>query len=378
MHLIIFMSSLGLDFLKYLQNSIKMAHIKLGSQNPFYIKLGKFILLNFGIAFILMVYFCPKCFLSLKGIKLIIPDFIFSFFMSSALSFGGFAVEKVFDKGLSWVKFPVKRLLLTLLIYLSYSFIVSYLLSVVYALLLIENVNINNIDWLAMTENTILPATIAIIVISIFTARSWLYEWRNAAIEAEQLRTEKLAGQYQSLKNQLNPHFLFNSLNVLTNLVYENADKSASFIQQLSKIYRYVLDVQQEELVSLADEIGFAQNYLSLQKIRFEENLVYDIKTDHIENFYLPPLSLQLLLENAIKHNIVSMEHPLKIKIHQKEDVLIVTNNFQPKNKNEIESNGIGLENIKRRYELMSDKKPEIVETETEFSVTLPLLILKK
>lgn len=355
-----------------------MAYQKLRNQKSFYTRLGKFILLNLGIAFVLMIYFCPKCFLSLNGIKLLIPDFIFSFFMSSALSFGGFAVESYFDKQMSWVKFPVKRLFSTLLVYVLYSFVISYLLSVVFVAMTVEDVHFRNLNWLRMTQNTILPVIIALVLISIFTARSWLYEWRNAAIEAEQLRTEKLAGQYQSLKNQLNPHFLFNSLNVLTNLVYENADKSASFIQQLSKIYRYVLDVQQEELVSLVDEIDFAQNYLSLQKIRFEENLIYDIKTDHIDNYYLPPLSLQLLLENAIKHNVVSMEHPLKINIQQKDDVLIVSNNFQPKSHNEIESNGIGLENIRRRYELMSDKKPEILNTETEFSVTLPLLILKK
>ncbi|MGM0579670.1 MAG: sensor histidine kinase [Bacteroidota bacterium] len=298
--------------------------------------------------------------------------------MSSALSYGGFVVEAYFDKEMSWVKFPVKRLLLTLLIYLSYSFVVSYFISVIGYLIMIPEITLDNINWVSMMDETIFPIGIALVLISIFTARSWLYEWRNAAIEAEQLRTEKIAGQYQSLKNQLNPHFLFNSLNVLTNLVYENADKSASFIQQLSKIYRYVLDVQQEELVSLADEISFAHNYLSLQKLRFEENLMYEIVTDNIVDFHLPPLSLQLLLENAIKHNIVSMEHPLKIKIYQKEDVLIVSNNFQPKNPKEIESNGIGLENIKRRYELMSDKKPEIINTETEFSVKLPLLTLKK
>ena len=371
------MSSLGFDFLLCLHNLTAMAYKKLHNQKSIYTRLGKFILLNLGIVSVLMFFFCPKCFLSLNGIKSLLPDFIFSFFMSSALSFGGFAVERVFDKGLSWVKFPVKRLFLTLLIYLSYSFVISYIISVVGLLILNPAVTWQNIDWIKIIDRTTLPVMIALVIITIFTARSWLYEWRNAAIETEQLRTEKLAGQYQSLKNQLNPHFLFNSLNVLTNLVYENADKSASFIQQLSKIYRYVLDVQQEELVSLADEIGFAQNYLSLQKIRFEENLVYDIKTEHIENFYLPPLSLQLLLENAIKHNIVSMAYPLKINIHQEGDVLIVRNNFQPKNKNEIESNGIGLENIKRRYELMSDKKPEIIQTATEFCVKLPLLSLK-
>jgi hypothetical protein len=372
------MSSLGLGFLHRLINQTQMAYTKLINRKSIFKTAGKFILLNLSIAFVLMIISCPKCFLSLDLLVLLIPDFIFSFLMSSALSFGGFMVEDYFDRGMSWVKFPVKRLLLTLVIYLFYSFVVSYILSVFGRLIFDPEATLESIDWIEMMEYTVLPIGIALVLISVFTARSWLYEWRNAAIEAEQLRTEKLAGQYQSLKNQLNPHFLFNSLNVLTNLVYEDADKSASFIQQLSRIYRYVLEVQQEELVSLADEIGFAQNYLSLQKLRFEENLVYDITTDHIEGFHLPPLSLQLLLENAIKHNIVSMQHPLRIEIRQKEDVLIVSNNFQPKKLEDVESNGIGLENIRRRYELMSNKQPEIIKNETEFCVKLPLLTLDK
>jgi signal transduction histidine kinase len=348
--------------------------VKLHKKESINQRLGKFILLNIGIAFILMVIFCPKCFFSLEGIKALIPDFIFSFFMSSALSFGGFAVENYFDTKMSWVKFPVKRLLLTLLIYLTYSFIASYLLQVGYSLLVIEEINLDNIDWIKMIAYTTLPVTIAIVVVTIFTARSWLYEWKNAALETEQLRSEKLAGQYQSLKDQLNPHFLFNSLNVLSSLVYEDAEKSAVFIQQLSKIYRYVLDVQQEELVSLTDELGFAKNYLSLQKLRFEDSLLYNITTTNISDAFLPPLSLQLLLENAIKHNIVSMEHPLTIHIEQKEELLIITNNYQPKKVNKAESSGIGLENIQRRYELLSDKEPKITQTETGFSVELPLL----
>lgn len=338
----------------------------------------KFILINLVIALVIVVFFCPKCFLSLKGLKLIFPDFVFSFFMSSSLAFGGFVVEAYFNNKISWVNFPVKRLLLTLLIYLTYSFVVSYVISVVGYLLMFPEITIENMNWVGMMDRTIFPIGVALVLISLFTARSWLYEWKNAAIEAEQLRTEKLAGQYQSLKNQLNPHFLFNSLNVLTNLVYENADKSASFIQQLSKIYRYVLDVQQEELVCLADEIGFAQNYLSLQKLRFEENLNYEIKVNHINDYYLPPLSLQLLLENAIKHNVVSMEHPLKIDIFQNEDVLIVSNIFQPKESGEVESSGIGLDNIRRRYNLMSDKTPDINNTGEKFEVKLPLLKIEK
>lgn len=371
------MSSLGLGFLNA-KLIIKMGYFYFTKKESVPKRIGKFILVNVIIALGLVLFFCPKCFLSLRGLKLIFPDFVFSFFMSSSLAFGGFVVEAYFNKKISWVSFPVKRLLLTLLIYLTYSFVASYLISVVGYLIMVPEITLDNINWISMMDETIFPIGIALVLISLFTARSWLYEWRNAAIEAEQLRTEKLAGQYQSLKNQLNPHFLFNSLNVLTNLVYEDADKSASFIQQLSRIYRYVLDVQQEELVSLTDEINFAQNYLSLQKIRFDENLIYDIKTDRIENYYLPPLSLQLLLENAIKHNVVSMEHPLKIQIYQEGEFLIVSNNFQPKKLEKVESTGIGLENIRRRYELLSNRQLELIKTEAEFFVKLPLLTINK
>ncbi len=296
--------------------------------------------------------------------------------MSSTLSFGGFVVEAYFDAKMSWIKFPVKRLLLTVVIYLVYSFIASYILSAVFTLIANESANWENIDWIKMMNNTILPVVIALVLITIFTARSWLYEWRNAAIESEKLRTEKLAGQYRSLKDQLNPHFLFNSLNVLSGLVYENADKSAEFIQQLSKIYRYVLEIQQEELVSLHSEIKFAKSYLHLQKIRFEDSLRFEIATQSEQNFYLPPLSLQLLLENAVKHNVASLEQPLFINITQKSDRLIISNSYQPKQTPDSESTGIGLENIRKRYALLSDKHPSIEETKTEFIVDLPLLEL--
>lgn len=351
-----------------------MPSIKLLDKGSFWNKAKKFLLINVAIAFILMILFCPSCFLSLDGIISLIPDFVFSFLMSSALSFGGFMVEGYFDAKISWIKFPVKRLLLTVIIYLTYSFIASYILSVVFTLLVDDRITWQNIDWVKMISYTTLPVTIAIVLITIFTARSWLYQWRNAAIETEKLRTEKLAGQYRSLKDQLNPHFLFNSLNVLSGLVYENADKSAEFIQQLSKIYRYVLEIQQEELVSLDEEIKFAKSYLSLQKIRFEDSLRFEINIQNGNNLFLPPLSLQLLLENAVKHNIASLEHPLQIRIKQEGSRLIISNSFQPKKSTESESTGIGLENIKKRYALLNDLSPQINQTDNEFTVDLPLL----
>lgn len=336
-----------------------------------------FIFLNAGLAFGLMIIFCPRCFLSLNGIISLIPDFIFSFCISSFLSFGGSWIEGYYNERISWIEAPVKRLLLTAITYLVYSFTISIILLTIYITYSNPEVTLSNIGWARVMKSALMPTGIAVIIITIFIARSWLFEWKIAAIEAEKLKSENIASQYQSLKDQLNPHFLFNSLNVLSNLVYESADKSAEFIQQLSRIYRYVLDVQDEELVSLEMEIDFALNYLSLQKIRFEQSLEFHIDVFESKEWSIPPLSLQLLLENAIKHNVTSETKPLKIWIGIKDQKLIVKNNIQPKLNKETNS-GIGLNNITKRYNLLSETSPEITQTEKEFIVKLPLLKVSK
>ena len=139
-----------------------------------------------------------------------------------------------------------------------------------------------------------------------------------------------------------------------------------------------MLEVQQEELVDLERELEFARNYLELQKIRFEENLSFKIDVPECSGCFLPPLSLQLLLENAIKHNIASQDNPLFIHILQRGDELWVSNTFQPKTSQNEPSTGVGLANILSRYLLLSDRKPEIIRTADEFLVRLPLLTVQK
>ncbi len=337
----------------------------------------KFLLINLAIALGLQFYFCAQCFLSWSDLISIIPEFLFSFVVSMALSFGGSRVQEYLDPKISWVHQPVKRLLATVLVYLPYSFLVSFVIVFFFAFST-QQFALDSIPWEAILEFTFTPMSIALVFMAIFTSRSWLMEWRKSAIEAEKLRSEKLASQYQSLKDQLNPHFLFNSLNALSNLVYEDADKSAAFIQKLSKIYRYVLEVQQEELVELRRELDFAKNYLDLQKIRFEENLSFSIKVENEKGFFLPPLSLQLLLENAIKHNVASQENPLFIQILQKGNELWIGNSFQPKSSQNEPSVGVGLNNIRLRYQLLSDRQIQVSQNENEFLVRLPLLEVYK
>jgi len=347
--------------------------MRIGIWNTF----PKFLLINLGIALLLILIFCPTCFLTWKGIKSVFPDFLYSLAITMGMSYGGNVVENYYDRRISWIQHPVKRLVMTVGTYLTYAFIVSFTIVLFYAWVN-DQIELNHIPFRSIAQNATLPMYIALVIMALFTTRSWLIEWKKSATEAAQLKSEQLSRQYQSLKDQLNPHFLFNSLNVLTTLVYEDADKSAEFIQRLSKIYRYVLEVQNEELVPLERELSFARNYLDLYKVRFGESLKFILEVDDHQPLNLPPLSLQLLLENAIKHNITSSADPLQISIEKKDDELWITNTFQPKLTQEIESTGVGLDNIKKRYSLISDRKIIISHTENSFIVILPLLQIEQ
>ncbi len=337
---------------------------------------GKFGLLNLGIITPLVVVFCPRCFISVEGLVSIYPEFVLSFIISCALSMGGYAVEDFFDRRISWIEQPVKRLLLTYGLYLIYSFVISFFIITSYVLITVEAVSLPNISWEQMVKNTGMPISVAFVIISIFISRGWLLEWKDAALEAERLKSEQLESQNRLLIDQLNPHFLFNSLNALTHLVYQDAGKSATFIQQLSHIYRYVLDVRDEQVVSLDRELAFAESYLHLQKIRFGDSLAYGLPATEKNGYFLPPLSLQLLLENAIKHNIVSEQYPLKINIQLVEKKLVITNNLQLKPQAEAGSYGLGLKSIISRYGFLCEEVPTVQCKEDEFKVELPLLLL--
>lgn len=330
---------------------------------------------NLLIAFIIILLSCPSCFLRLDDLLPMTDDFLYSFLLSSILSYGGFLVEYHLDKHVSWIKYPFKRFILQSTSYFLYVFLVSFLLVFLDGLLRRQSFSLSDIPWMRLVSYTWFPMKISFFIVFILISRSFLLEWRKSAIEAEQLKTEQYAQQYQTLKDQLNPHFLFNSFNVLSNLVYDNPDTAAKFIRQLSKIYRYVLEVQQEKLVKLSSELEFAENFLSLQKIRFEDGLLYHIHVDQQPDFYLPPLSLQMLLENAIKHNIASMANPLSIEIFREGNTLVIKNNLQLKSSLTEESTGIGLSNIRKRYELLSAEPVLIEENADFFIVKLPLLV---
>lgn len=197
---------------------------------------------------------------------------------------------------------------------------------------------------------------------------------RRAEVRAEQFKKASIEAKFEALRSQINPHFLFNCLNALSNLVYKDADTSARFVSQLSNVYRYLLYSHDRKIVSLQEELDFIDSYLFLLKIRFGDNIsiVKEVATDR-NKFHIAPATLQMLIENAIKHNVVSWKTPLRIEITSLNGSITVSNNLQEKQIKEP-SAFIGLKNIKRRYEFLSSKPVEIRKTDAEFIVKIPLL----
>ncbi len=193
------------------------------------------------------------------------------------------------------------------------------------------------------------------------------------------VQKENLQSQFEVLKQQVNPHFLFNSLNVLTSIIKVDTDLAESFTERLTKVYRYVLENKERDLVSLSTEQEFLNAYLFLLEIRFMKKLFVDIKIDKTYyDYQILPIAMQLIIENAIKHNTFSKAQPLRIEIFvDDEQRLNIINNLSVR-ETKLVSTGVGLENISRRYALVSDQKPEFLKTEEHFIARLPLLKLEK
>jgi sensor histidine kinase YesM len=323
---------------------------------------GKLVLFLILAATTMTYFTCDSC---LKAVDRYILVTIYIASMWITMWLGNEYITHWLDDRISWTREPVKRLAIGTVAVVVYSVVAAYLLDRFYETVFGFSVGV--------TSQLTLTVTIAIVITLIMTSRSFLFNWRQSAIDAEKLQKESIAARYESLKNQVNPHFLFNSFNALSNLVHDDPDKAVKFIKQLSEVYRYVLDTREREVVTLEEELRFLQSYTYLQKIRFEDKLSIDIQLENIHG-QVAPLALQILVENAIKHNIVSEDDPLQVKIYSDNGFIVVQNNLQKKGTVNEPSAGVGLENICRRYEFLSSKKVEIHQSTDHFLVKLPLL----
>jgi len=215
---------------------------------------------------------------------------------------------------------------------------------------------------------------ILILFQSIYIGVTFYKKWIETSLEAQKLKYENVHAQLHALQNQSQPHFLFNTLNTLTSLIEEDQNIAIEFVQQLSNFYRYLLQREEHHLARLDDELNFVNSYIFLQKKRFGDNLIIEIDVCAESNKrYLPVFVLLILFENAVKHNVVSSENPLRIKVYCENSFIVVENNLQKKISTPP-SNGYGLANIRNRYNIIGGDNIVIEKNETSFKVSIPLL----
>ncbi|MCR9054694.1 sensor histidine kinase [Phaeodactylibacter xiamenensis] len=203
----------------------------------------------------------------------------------------------------------------------------------------------------------------------------YLYQnWKRTLLETEQLRREQVESQLEGLKNQVNPHFLFNSLNTLTYLIPEDQEKAVQFVQKLSRVYRYILEMKDKKLVTLAEELKFLHAYVFLVKERFGDNLQVELDVpEPAKAMQVVPLSLQILFENAIKHNVIAKGKPLTVAVRVEGGNLVVVNKLQPKAQ-VMPGTGTGLANVRNRYRYFTNDPVSISADDGVFEVRLPML----
>ena len=287
---------------------------------------------------------------------------------------GNLRIDAWLSNKYSWATLPRKRVLTQFLLSLIYTLFSLYLLMFIIHIFKTGNYVALN----PKMRQVLIPAifvTIAFLAIDI--GYQFFKAWKQSLIEIEKYKTESINAQLQNLKNQLNPHFLFNNLSVLSSLVYQNKDKAVEFIAELSKVYRYVLDKKNTELTSLQEELEFSEHYIYLLKIRFGQNISFNISIDKAEKQkYLLPMCLQILIENTIQHNETSQAKPLNIRIFTENNCLVIQNPFQPRT-DKAESSKTGLKNMEVRYQFFTDEKIQIIHTKRIFKVILPLIVRK-
>lgn len=289
---------------------------------------------------------------------------------------GNFGIDILIDRVISWHKFPVKRVVIQFTISIIYSFIVIYTSMYFFNkyICLLPKAT----QQVFLNTAVIIGLLITIIILAFELGIQFFKSWKVSITEIEKYKTLSVQAELQNLKNQLNPHFLFNNLSVLTSLVYVDQDKAVEFINQLSKVYRYLLETTSDELVNLEQELNFIAAYEFLLKIRFGENIhfVHQDETT-VKNKLIPPVSLQILVENAIKHNVVSAKYPLTIHLRINQDWIEVSNAIHLRDNYEKGTQS-GLLNIQKRYKILSERKVEISNVDGLFKVRLPLLSIEK
>jgi sensor histidine kinase YesM len=269
-----------------------------------------------------------------------------------------------------WEKHPIKHLIIEVLAIVGYTTLAGLILFMVWY--------IYNPDLITKEDiglNIFFTLTITFLITSLHEGYFFFMQWKHTLVLSEKLEKENIQSQYETLKSQISPHFLFNNLNTLTNLIEEEPKLAVEYVQRTADYYRSILNMRDMDVIPLENELKLIEDYYFLQKKRYGNNLslLIDIPDEVRKSAIVAPLTLQMLFENAIKHNIIAKEKPLNISIKSEDDYIVVENNLQRRQSDEI-SNRIGLQNISNRYRFLSDREIVVLQDSNNFIVKVPVL----
>lgn len=329
--------------------------------------------LSIGMQFIVvsqMYFYKPEIFFNPSMLaNRIGRGVLLTFFAGVFLTFPTISNIRYLNRKLPWKKSPLFRFCIQFVVALFLGLLVTPITLIPASLLF----NLE-LSFVIILNNSYYLVILSFFLQIIYEAWFYFDDGLEAKKKTEVLEKELSQIRFEVLKNQINPHFMFNSLNVLSGLIHQDTTKAQNFIDEFSHIYRYVLETIEQPITTLKKELDFVNSYLYLQHIRYGEHLKHQINipNQYIERL-LPPLSMQIVLENAIKHNIINQEFPLQIDIFVENEHLVIVNKMQPKVSKE-RSTGVGIKNLTKRYSFIHDHEPTFCIENQNYIVKLPLI----
>ncbi len=308
------------------------------------------------------------------SLKVVVTNCLFSIGIGYPAWIGMGYIIEVLDRKVPWLTYPVKRLIVQFLALTLCAGIIVFLGFAVW-IWLREGLSFREISAQLLP---VLKVAYLFMILGLLVGNSIIFfkNWKAATIQQEELKRAHLALQYQSLRDQVRPHFLFNSLSSLVTLINTDTEKATQFVHKLSDVYRYLLEQRENELVPVTDEVKFLEDFIYLQKIRFGESLQVRINLNLDPHRMMIPLSLQMMVENAIKHNEASADHPLVIDISSTENsAVVISNNLQKKGVTE-KSSGMGIDNLRKRMAFFTGEQLLTEEGSNDFKVIVPTIPL--
>lgn len=332
------------------------------------INFWQFILANLILSVFILIFFIDG---ALHDVRSFMIGMVWAFLICTTQWIGPVIINKILEKRIKWDIQPVKRAILELLSLIFWSVTALIVVQAVLYYLLNDLTLVES--WPFISRSIITAFLISLFISMVFTTVGFFTSWRKAVINEADLKMDIMLYRYESLRNQINPHFLFNSFNVLSDLVYDDQEKAVKFIRQLSDLFRYVLDNSDNNIVTIKEELEFMKAYIYLLKTRFNDKLNITINIDETDRRCLMPMTIQLLVENAVKHNEISDKYPLNIDIRIKDDYLEVENTLKLKNTVQ-NSKKLGHRTINQQLDFFTEKQLEVIQTEDTYLVRVPLI----